>query len=82
MKKGKSKKTLNSLQKKLAHVEPLWCLINKEQKNTRIRYINKFYIDIKCKHCIIPISLLSPYPRISIKNHSTTKLKTLLMCRL
>lgn len=30
---------------KLACTRPLWCLVTKEQRNTNIRHINKFYKD-------------------------------------
>lgn len=39
---------------KLAHAEPLWYHMTKEQQNARIRHIDKFYEDIKYKHCIMP----------------------------
>lgn len=35
---------------KLAHAEPLWRLMTKEQKNDRIRHTNKFYKDKNLKH--------------------------------
>ena len=39
---------------KLAHAEPLWCHMTKEQQNASIIHVDKFYNDIKRKYCIMP----------------------------